>query len=173
MGLAINGFAAGVVNTTTATLPRGRSARRTATKRFRWVAKEHQAETTDDGIEALSGHVKVFGSTSQRRDISKASGASVLLHMVQHRVGNVTGDDVPLGANPLGSLQRLAPCATGKVEHPGTDVDTRHGEHGLGGRLHPGGDGRFPACPTGSCAFPLCTDVRRLHVFLLTIQLLS
>jgi hypothetical protein len=164
MGCAINELAAGVVKTTTATFPPGRKARRIATSAFAG-SKEHQAETTDDGIEALSGNVKVFGGASQRRDIGQTSGAGVLPHVMQHRVGNVTRDHMSLCANPAGSQQRLASRATAEVEHSGTDVDPTQGEHGFCGRRHPGGDSCFPACPTGGRAFPLRTDVRLLHVF--------
>ena len=73
-----------MVNTTTATLPFCRSRPPHYVKRFRWVHKEHQPEATNGGIEALTGQFKVFGSSSQSRDICQTSGASILLHMAQH-----------------------------------------------------------------------------------------
>src|SRR5262249_48738994 len=123
------------------------------------VDKKHQPETTNDSVKGLGGHLKVFCSSSQRCDIGQTSGASVIPHMVQHRIGNIARDDVPFCANPMGSEQRLASCPTGNVEHAGTGIDTCHAKHRYSGRLHPRCNGGLPACPTGGCTFPLCANI--------------
>src|ERR1041385_900153 len=70
---------------------------------------------------------------------------------------------MPVCANLLGSAQRLAPGPTGKVEPPGTGVDTCHCDHGRCCRFHPASDGRIPARPTGRCAFPFRANIRLVH----------
>jgi hypothetical protein len=95
----------------------------------RRVDEEHEAKPTDGCIEALNGQVQILGGANQSRDIGKASGTGVLPYVVQHRVGDVARHDMPLCSDPTGSIQRLAPCAAGQVEHPRTRVDASHVQH--------------------------------------------
>src|SRR5437899_8257877 len=103
MGFAINGFAAGVVKTTLATVPLGFKARRIATSAFAGSTKSIRPRRQMTASKLSAETSRSSAAPARVETLVRPAGAGVLPHVVQHGVGNVTRDNVPMRAHALGS----------------------------------------------------------------------